>query len=377
MSSGSKPTMDSTMENAKESAGLGSKRDSTVLEAPLLHKGGGSREYKPRGGRIRSRRDSLDPTTLANFKGSDSDVHSSSDSDTGPVSLNILLLVHESSRSRLANLLGTSGHILTIASTSGELLEACDRTSKGFDIFICHLKCFREGSAETMRWENVLAEVWKRYENVKIITLAKETHGEIPKAVRSIELGAAAFFRLPIPDEDFLQRIQTVSNFTSGTILAVDKDNAGLVAELGALNPGEPKVSTMCVSNIKQATSVIGTVEDLVCVIVAEPDGASEDAAESLSSKVLSYINSKPSIDRVPIISARSSSSKLSEIGSRNLSGASARDVRGVAKVSARCPRAEAPQHVDRKKYDSAGDGYILYAFSHKRATQSNKSREF
>ena len=159
--SDAKSTMDSELENAKESQGLGSKRDSTVLRPRLLSSG--SREYKVRGSRMRQRRDSLDPTFIS-FKGSDSDVHSSSDSDGGTSSLNILLLVHSTSRSRLANLLGTSGHILTIASTSDELLEACERTSKGFDIFLCHLKCFREGNDETRRWEDVLQAVWDKYE---------------------------------------------------------------------------------------------------------------------------------------------------------------------------------------------------------------------
>ena len=250
---------------------------------------------------MRQRRDSLDPTSIVSFKGSDSDVHSSSDSDGGTSSLNILLLVHSTSRSRLANLLGTSGHILTIASTSDELLEACERTSKGFDIFLCHLKCFREGNDETRRWEDVLQAVRDKYENVKIITLAKETHGEIPKAVRSIELGAAAFFRLPMFDEDFLNRIQKVSNFTSGTVLTVDNGDPSMMAEIRDCSPGGPKISSMCVSNLKQATSIIGTVDDLFCIIVAE---SADSNGNFVSKSILDYFESRTSTDRVPIICA-------------------------------------------------------------------------
>ena len=137
--------------------------------------------------------------------------------------------------------------------------------------------------------------------NVKIITLAKETHGEIPKAVRSIELGAAAFFRLPMPDEDFLNRIQKVSNFTSGTVLTVDNGDPSMMAEIRDCSPGGPKHFKYVRVKLKAGHVYHRYRGRPLCIIVAE---SADSNGNFVSKSILDYFESRTSTDRVPIICA-------------------------------------------------------------------------
>ena len=305
-------------EGQRESAGLGAKRDSTVLEARLLQ--GGSREYAPRNSRVRSRRDSLDPTAFASFAQLSSDNDSTVSSDSvqgggkGIVLANILLLVHEHSRSRLANLLGTNGHTLTIGSTPEEVLKAVENSSQSFDVFLLHLKCFRSNEGQTMRWETLLAKLWANYENLKVVLLAKEKFGEIPKAIRGIELGAAAFFCLPIEDDEFIKKVIYVANLEPGSIIAVDNGDADFLNEVREWSPGGPRFNITCVSSAKHAMAIIENTENLVCIIVSEPPG--DESCPSEGSKILKFFEGKPSINSVPVISAMAAEDSRAEIQS-------------------------------------------------------------